>query len=79
MPAQTSGGYALITAIPKQDPSNPAVGQTIDRLRATLPSGSFVGGAIAETHDLQKRPCGARPPRDRRRAPPLVLPALIAF
>ena len=33
MPTQTSGGYALITAIPKQDPSNPAVGKTIDRLR----------------------------------------------
>ena len=40
MPTQTSGGYALITAIPKQDPSNPAVGRTIDRLRAELPVGS---------------------------------------
>ena len=53
MAAQTSGGYALITAIPKQDPSNPAVGQTIDRLRAALPSGSLIGGAVAENHDLQ--------------------------
>ena len=53
MPAQTSGGYALITAIPKQDPSNPAVGQTIDRLRAALPPGSLIGGAVAENHDLQ--------------------------
>ncbi|MEO8969921.1 MAG: MMPL family transporter, partial [Solirubrobacteraceae bacterium] len=53
MPAQTSGGYTLITAIPKQDPSNPAVGQTIDRLRAALPSGSLIGGAVAENHDLQ--------------------------
>ena len=53
MAAQTSGGYALITAIPKQDPSNPAVGQTIDRLRAGLPSGSLIGGAVAENHDLQ--------------------------
>ena len=53
MPTQTSGGYALITAIPKQDPSNPAVGQTIDRLRAALPSGSLIGGAVAENHDLQ--------------------------
>ena len=52
-PVQTSGGYALITAIPKQDPSNPAVGQTIDRLRAGLPSGSLIGGAVAENHDLQ--------------------------
>jgi RND superfamily putative drug exporter len=53
MPTQTSGGYALITAIPKQDPSSPAVGQTIDRLRAGLPAGSLLGGAVAENHDLQ--------------------------
>ena len=53
MPTQTSGGYALITAIPKQDPSNPAVGRTIDRVRAELPAGSLVGGAVAENHDLQ--------------------------
>ncbi len=53
MPTQTSGGYALITAVPKQDPSNPAVGATIDRLRSELPSGSLIGGAVAENHDLQ--------------------------
>jgi RND superfamily putative drug exporter len=53
LPTQTSGGYALITAIPKQDPSNPAVGRTIDRLRAQLPTGSLIGGAVAENHDLQ--------------------------
>ena len=53
MPTQTSGGYALVTAIPKQDPSNPAVGATIDRLRAELPAGSLIGGAVAENHDLQ--------------------------
>jgi RND superfamily putative drug exporter len=53
MPTQTSGGYALVTAIPRQDPSNPAVGHTIDRLRAQLPPGSLIGGAAAENHDLQ--------------------------
>jgi putative drug exporter of the RND superfamily len=53
LPTQTSGGYALVTAIPKQDPSNPVVGQTIDRLRASFPSGSLIGGAVAENHDLQ--------------------------
>jgi RND superfamily putative drug exporter len=53
MPTQTSGGYALLTAIPRQDPSNPAVGATIDRLRAHLSAGSLVGGAVAENHDLQ--------------------------
>ena len=53
LPTQTSDGYTLLTAIPKQDPSNPAVGQTIDRLRAELPSGALIGGAVAENHDLQ--------------------------
>jgi RND superfamily putative drug exporter len=53
LPTQTSRGYGLITAVPKQDPSNPAVGATIDRLRAELPAGALVGGAVAENHDLQ--------------------------
>jgi RND superfamily putative drug exporter len=53
MPTQTSNGDALVTAIPRQDPSNPAVGDTIDRLRAVLPAGSLIGGAVAENHDLQ--------------------------
>jgi len=39
--------------MPRQDPSAPAVGATIDRLRATLPAGTVVGGAVAENHDLQ--------------------------
>ena len=53
MPTQTRNGYALVTAIPRQDPSNPAVGRTIDRLRSELPAGSLIGGAVAENHDLQ--------------------------
>ena len=53
MPTQTSGGYSLLTAIPRQDPSNPTVGRTIDRLRASLPAGSLIGGAVVENHDLQ--------------------------
>jgi RND superfamily putative drug exporter len=53
MPTETAHGHALITAIPRQDPSNPAVGRTINRLRAALPHGSLVGGAVAENHDLQ--------------------------
>ncbi|MGN6472497.1 MAG: MMPL family transporter, partial [Mycobacteriales bacterium] len=52
-PTETANGYALLTAIPKQDPSNPAVGQTIDRLRAELPAGTLIGGAVVENHDLQ--------------------------
>jgi putative drug exporter of the RND superfamily len=54
-PAQpdASGRFALIQATPVQDPSDPAVGATIDRLRDTLPSGALVGGAVAENHDLE--------------------------
>ncbi len=54
MPTQPgSDGLALVTAIPRQDPSNPAVGATIDRLRSHLPAGALLGGAVAENHDLQ--------------------------
>jgi putative drug exporter of the RND superfamily len=46
-------GLALVTAIPRQDPSNPAVGATIERLRGRVPAGTALGGAVAENHDLQ--------------------------
>src|SRR5262249_47366468 len=49
-----AGGLAVVTAIPRQDPSNPAVGATIERLRGELPAGTVLGGAAAENHDLQK-------------------------
>jgi RND superfamily putative drug exporter len=52
-PLPGAGGRSLIQAIPRQDPSNPAVGATIDRLRSDLPAGTLVGGAVAENHDLQ--------------------------
>ncbi len=55
MPTQPgSNGLALVTAIPRQDPSNPAVGTTINRLRSEMPAGTVLGGAVAENHDLQK-------------------------
>ena len=54
MPTQPgAGGLSLITAIPRQDPSNPAVGATIVRLRGELPPHAVLGGAVAENHDLQ--------------------------
>jgi RND superfamily putative drug exporter len=53
LPAQAGDGQALVTAIPKQDPSDPAVGQTIGRLRSRLPSGALIGGAVVENHHLQ--------------------------
>ncbi len=54
MPVQPGGGgFAMVTAIPREDPSSPAVAQTIERLRGELPAGALLGGAVAENHDLQ--------------------------
>ena len=52
-PQPGSGGLALAQAIPTSDPSDPAVGETIERLRDTLPASVYVGGAVAENHDLE--------------------------
>jgi RND superfamily putative drug exporter len=49
-----SGDRALLRATPTADPSDPAVGETIDRLRDRLPAGALVGGAAAENHDLER-------------------------
>ena len=63
MPTQLdpSGSLALIQAVPSTGPSDPAVGQTIDRLRLTLPRGTLVGGASAENHDLEAALATATP------------------
>jgi RND superfamily putative drug exporter len=53
-PEPGAGGLALVQAIPGADPSSPAAGRTIDRLRAALPAGALVGGVAAENHDLAK-------------------------
>jgi RND superfamily putative drug exporter len=47
-------GYQLIQAVPKTDPSSKAMGATVERLRANLPAGTLVGGAVAENHDLEQ-------------------------
>ncbi|HVI35001.1 MAG TPA: hypothetical protein VM684_02095, partial [Gaiellales bacterium] len=52
-PQQGAGGMALVQAIPATSPSATATGATIDRLRAALPPAALVGGAVAESHDLQ--------------------------
>jgi putative drug exporter of the RND superfamily len=52
-PQSGSGGLALAQAIPKSDPSSAVVGETIERLRDTLPGSVRVGGAVAENHDLE--------------------------
>ncbi len=48
-----AGGLVIVTAIPRQDPSDPAVAKTIERLRDRLPAGALLGGAVAENNDLQ--------------------------
>jgi len=55
MPAQRGdGGMVLLQAVTKSDPSSPEMGATVDRLRADLPPNAFVGGAVAENHDLEQ-------------------------
>ena len=54
LPPERSSGQVLVQAVPKVDPSNPALGSTIDRLRASLPSSALVGGPAAENHDLEQ-------------------------
>ena len=46
--------WTLDQVVPATGPSTAATGATIDRLRQVLPSGSLVGGAAAENHDLQR-------------------------
>ncbi len=53
-PQPGGSGLALIQATPSADPSSPAVGHTIDRLRSSLPAQALVGGAAAENHDLER-------------------------
>ena len=44
----------MLQAVPTVDPSNPALANTVSRLRATLPAGTLVGGAAVENIDLQR-------------------------
>jgi RND superfamily putative drug exporter len=54
LPAQPGASrLALVQAIPNADPSDSAVGKTIDRLRSSLPPRALVGGAATENHDLE--------------------------
>jgi RND superfamily putative drug exporter len=54
MPAMSgTGEHQLLTAIPTVGPSDAALGDTVDRLRASLPVGTLVGGPSAENHDLE--------------------------
>ncbi|WP_148616363.1 MMPL family transporter [Nocardioides rubriscoriae] len=53
MPATDDSELVLIQAVPTVDPSDPALADTVDRLRADLPAGALVGGAAVENLDLK--------------------------
>ena len=53
MPAADDSGLVLIQAVPTVDPSDPALGSTVDRLRGDLPDSALVGGAAVENLDLK--------------------------
>jgi RND superfamily putative drug exporter len=52
-PMPGSAGSVMVQAVPVSDPSSPAMGATIDRLRGDLPTGVQLGGASSENHDLE--------------------------
>ena len=53
VPATDGSSYSLIQAVPTVDPSDPALSDTVDRLRSDLPSSALVGGAAVENLDLK--------------------------
>lgn len=52
-PAADGTDHMMIQAVPTVDPSDPALGATVDRLRADLPASAVVGGAAVENLDLK--------------------------
>lgn len=52
-PARDSSGLSLVQAVPTVGPSDPALADTVDRLRADLPDTADVGGAAVENLDLK--------------------------
>jgi len=55
MAAPDGTDHVLIQAIPTVDPSDPELGQTVDRLRGDLPESAVVGGAAVENLDLKSQ------------------------
>ena len=48
-----TSGDVMFQVVPTHDPSDRAVGATIDRLRTNLPASALIGGSVAENHDLE--------------------------
>ena len=55
MPAPDGTDHVLIQAVPTVDPSDPELGETVDRLRTDLPESAIVGGAAVENLDLKSQ------------------------
>ncbi|HZJ04065.1 MAG TPA: MMPL family transporter [Nocardioidaceae bacterium] len=53
MPAADDSSLVLVQAVPTVDPSDPQLGETVDQLRADLPTSALVGGAAVENLDLK--------------------------
>lgn len=53
MPAADDSDLVTVQAVPTVDPSDPQLGETVDRLRADLPASALVGGAPVENLDLK--------------------------
>ncbi|TSD93093.1 MMPL family transporter [Skermania sp. ID1734] len=53
-PAPDGADYVMLQAVPTVDPSDPQMGEILDRLRVDLPADALVGGAAAENLDLQQ-------------------------
>ncbi|WKN46646.1 MMPL family transporter [Nocardioides sp. Arc9.136] len=53
MPAADDSDLVMVQAVPTVDPSDPQLGETVDRLRADLPASALVGGAPVENLDLK--------------------------
>jgi RND superfamily putative drug exporter len=60
-PRRGDDGLVLVEALPRGEPSGDAVRATIDHLRAALPAGTAIGGAVAESHDLELALADATP------------------
>ena len=54
VPGPTNAGWTLDQVVPTTGPSTTATGATIDHLRQVLQTGTLIGGAAAENHDLQQ-------------------------
>ncbi len=55
MAAPDGSALSMVQAVPTVDPSDPALADTVERIRAELPSSALVGGAAVENLDLKSQ------------------------